>query len=315
MTAPLVSVIMPVFNTGAYLREAVASVLNQRDLAGQAVPPFELIIVDDGSTDPVTLDILNSFSHVPNLRMLRNARGKGAAGARNTGIEAAAGQWISFLDSDDLLFPYALARRWQVACEHPDAAWIAARFRLLRPAPDQGTFESAAALLDMAPPAGPPKMRRLPLPVAAFAAECMVGIMSVLIRRDLVIAQGMFDERLPRSEDYYLWFQCAREHDLWLLEEDVAWYRIHTASLTHGDAPRFLHEERMLELMLGDHAWQPHRRLLVQRLDVVMQDHCYFYRSRRRFQRSLGCALYWLRRRPVHAAAWKELLASGLRFS
>lgn len=307
---------MPVFNTGAYLRDAVASVLGQRPLDGQALPAFELLLVDDGSTDPATLEILESFASHPAVRLLRNARSKGAAGARNTGIEAAAGEWISFLDSDDLLFPYALARRWQVVSTQPEAAWIAARFKLLRPAAGadgQLRFASAGELLAMPAPAAPTTVRRLALPVAEFAAECMVGIMSVLIRRDLVRAKGMFDERLPRSEDYHLWFKCARDHDLWLLEEDVAWYRIHSASLTHGDAPRFLHEERMLGMMLADQQWRPHRELLLKRLDLVLQDHCYFYRGRQRFGLARACAMHWLRRRPLHAPAWKELIASSLR--
>jgi glycosyltransferase involved in cell wall biosynthesis len=318
MTPPQVSVIMPVFNTGAYLREAAASVLEQQALPGQPLPAFELVLVDDGSTDPATLEILHGLQDRPGVRLLRNARSKGAAGARNTGIEAAAGEWISFLDSDDLLFPHALARRWQVACAQPEASWIAARFKLLRPAAGadgQLRFDSASTLLGMPAPAEPPPVRRLDRPVAGFAAECMVGIMSVLIRRDLIRAKGMFDERLPRSEDYYLWFQCARDHDLWLLDEEVAWYRIHSASLTHGDAPRFLHEERMLEIMLADRDWQPHRKLLLQRLDLVLQDHCYFYRGRRRFAQARACAVHWLSRRPLHPAAWKELIASGLRRS
>ncbi len=312
---PLVSVIMPVFNTGAYLCEAVASVLGQQAFHGQALPPFELLLVDDGSTDPATLDILDSLNGQPGVRLMRNGRSKGAAGARNTGIEAAGGAWITFLDSDDLLFPYALARRWQVACAQPEAAWIAARFKLLRPTPagdGQPGFDSAITLLDMPAPTGPPPVRRLEIPVAGFAAECMVGIMSVLIRRDLVRAKGMFDERLPRSEDYHLWFQCARDHDLWLLEEEVAWYRIHAASLTHGDAPRFLHEERMLGMMLADRQWQPHRQLLLKRLDLVMQDHCYFYRGRQRFGQARACAMHWLSQRPLHPPAWKEFIASSL---
>lgn len=320
MDSPVISVIIPVFNTGPYLLEAVASVLQQRALPGVPLPPLEVVVVDDQSTDAVTLTILAQLAQqAPNVRVLRNSRAKGAAGARNTGINHALGHWIGFLDSDDIWFPYALALRWQVVLAEPDARWIAARFELLRPlasADSTAQFAQGAALLaaHSAPPAVEP-VRRLERPVAAFTQECMVGIMTVLIRRDLLQAKGQFHEGLPRSEDYHLWLRCALDTDLWLVPVPIAYYRIHAASLTHGDAPRFLHEERMLQMLLQGPEWQPHALLLLRRFDMVMQDHCYFYRSRRRFERSLGYAWHWVRHRPLRLGAWKQLLASGLRIA
>lgn len=315
MQNPVLSVIMPVFNTGNFLRDAISSVLAQQPLPGASLPELELVVVDDQSTDPGTLAILAEMAADPRVRVLRNQGSKGAAGARNTGIAAARGSWIGFLDSDDIWFPYAVALRWQVLREQPAARWVGARFRLLKPRPGaaQPAYDEAGALMAAAAAPVPLHAQCLERPVAAFADSCLLGIMTVLIRKDLLVSKGLFNEALPRAEDYHLWFQCALDNDLWLVPAEIAYYRIHGGSLTHGDAPRYLHEDGMLALLLRSPAWRGHRALLWRRYDFVMQDHCYFYRGRQRFGTALRCALHWLARRPSSRAAWKELAACSLR--
>ena len=122
-------------------------------------------------------------------------------------------------------------------------------------------------------PMTPVRMER---PVQAFTDSCLIGIMTVLMKRSLLLAKGGFDETLPRSEDYHLWLKCALDNDLWLLEREMALYRIHPNSLTHSKSPRFKHEEVMVGLLMKDPAYESFMPLLVRRLDLVMQDHCYF---------------------------------------
>lgn len=316
MILPEVSIIMPVHNGGAYLREAVLSVLQQLPLGATPVPRFELLVVDDHSDEPLALEVLAEIAGWENVCILHNPRGRGAARARNSGLDAARGTWIAFLDADDLWFPLSLAQRWRVTVEHPEASWVAGRIRLLRAG--ASGFASAAQLTLQCPDAeatarAAAAVRRMSHPVAAFAADCLVIPSTTLIRRRLLNAMGGFEESLRRAEDYHLWFRCAMATDLWMLSGEVAHYRIHAASLTHGDAPRFLHEDQMLALLLATPGWRKHRALLLQRLNLVMQDQCYFYRGRRRYASALWCALCWLRRRPWHAPAWREVLASCLR--
>lgn len=315
MALPEVSIVIPVFNGGAYLRAAVASLLAQQPLPGQVLPACEILVVDDRSDDAHTLSVLDELRGWPRVTVLQSTRSQGPAGARNTGIGAARGDWIAFLDADDLWLPHALGQRWHVAVTHAGASWVAGAFTLLR-ADAHGNFTEPlpsrtgeqAALATTA-------VRRLRRPVAALAADCIVIPTTVLMRRQLLLAKGGFDERLRRAEDYHLWLRCALDNDLWLLPAPVAHYRIHPASLTHGDAPRFLHEDRMLSLLMDSRRWQPHRPLLLQRYDLVMQDHCWFYRGRRRHGAAVRCALQWLRLRPFKAAAWRELVASGMQRS
>lgn len=99
---PLISIIMPVYNS-AWLKEAVASVL------AQSYDRFELVLVDDQSTNPQTLAALAEAAGDPRVKLIRNTRNLGISGATNIGIEAALGDYIAFMDHDDLLHPDALA--------------------------------------------------------------------------------------------------------------------------------------------------------------------------------------------------------------
>lgn len=100
---PQFSIVMPAFNAELYIATAIQSVL------GQTFQSYELLIVDDGSAD-LTLSIASSFSKSdPRVKILCNKYDKGAAGARNTAIDAALGRFISFLDSDDFWGPNVLA--------------------------------------------------------------------------------------------------------------------------------------------------------------------------------------------------------------
>ncbi len=112
MAVPIpVSVIIPTYNRAGLVQEAVASVLAQtwRD--------FEVLVVDDGGSDGTDAALAPYASR---LRLLRRESRGGVSAARNTGIEAARGEWLAFLDSDDLWLPEKLARQMAYLAAHPD---------------------------------------------------------------------------------------------------------------------------------------------------------------------------------------------------
>ena len=108
--APWVSVIIPTYNRAALVAEALASV------QAQTYRDFEIVVVDDGGTDGTAA----ALAEWREVKVLRHSRRRGVSAARNTGINAARGQWLAFLDSDDLWLPDKLARQIAYLTTRPD---------------------------------------------------------------------------------------------------------------------------------------------------------------------------------------------------
>lgn len=109
---PQISIIIPTYNRKSHLGRALESVW------GQTESSYEVIVIDDGSTDGTT-EWLHS-SH-PQVRVIQLSDNQGAAAARNVGIRQAKGQWIAFLDSDDQWLPDYLEAQTQALKQHPDS--------------------------------------------------------------------------------------------------------------------------------------------------------------------------------------------------
>ncbi len=193
---PDVSVIVPTYNRRAMVREAVASVLAQRDAH------FELIVVDDGSTDG-TSEMLSGLSRVTVERTER----RGPAAARNHGVALARAPLIAFLDSDDLWAPDKLVRQLAFMREFPDCAisqtdevWIRDGRRVN------------------------PGLRHLKRAGDIFLDSlqtCLISPSAVILKTDLFRALGGFDEDLAAAEDYDLWLHILVDHEAGLLDEPL----------------------------------------------------------------------------------------------
>lgn len=136
----MVSVIMPVHNGAQFLREAIESAL------AQDYTPVEIIVVDDGSTD-ATPQILASFgSRIRHIRQTNS----GAAAARNAALQASRGEYLAFLDADDLWLPQKLRVQIDYLGSHPDVDLVASSWKVLSETADAVTLrdsiESATAL-------------------------------------------------------------------------------------------------------------------------------------------------------------------------
>lgn len=191
---PLVSVIIPTFNRGWILQEAIDSVL------AQDYVNFELIVVDDGSTDN-TAEILSGYRDRITVLAQRN---QGVSAARNRGIQAAAGELIAFLDSDDLWLPPKLSRQVEFFNDRRDALicqteeiWIRNGIRVNPKIRHQK-------------PSGMIFNRSLEL--------CLVSPSAVIIRRRLFDHVGFFDENLPACEDYDLWLRVSCRYPVYLID-------------------------------------------------------------------------------------------------
>jgi glycosyltransferase involved in cell wall biosynthesis len=193
-----VSVIIPTYNRAALAREAVASVL------AQSFRDFEVVVVDDGSSDH-TVEALAPYAAQVRLRRREN-RG-GVSAARNTGIAAARGEWLAFLDSDDLWLPEKLARQMAYLAEHPERqicqteeTWVRRGVRVNQPR----THRKIGGRLFF------PSLER-----------CMVSPSAVLLYRRLIELHGGFDEDLPAAEDYEMWLRLSWRYEIGLVSEPL----------------------------------------------------------------------------------------------
>ena len=191
---PQVSVIIPTYNRARIIKEAVDSVL------AQDFKDFELIVVDDGSTDN-TSSVLAPYGDDIRIHFQEN---KGVSAARNRGIAEASGQFIAFLDSDDLWLPQKLTTQVEFFNQTPDAlicqteeVWIRNGIRVnpkkRHKKPSGMIFEPSLAL-------------------------CLVSPSAVMIRRELLDSAGGFDETLPVCEDYDLWLRISSRFPVYLIE-------------------------------------------------------------------------------------------------
>src|SRR5712692_4293853 len=123
-SSPTVSVVIPVYNGERYLAEAISSVLDQ------TYKNFELIVVDDGSTDQ-SAAVVRSFTD-DRIRYLYQSNG-GASKARNLGVAASRGTVIAFLDSDDVWLPHKLERQIDCLASHKDVGAVYCWYEVLEP--------------------------------------------------------------------------------------------------------------------------------------------------------------------------------------
>jgi glycosyltransferase involved in cell wall biosynthesis len=192
-----VSVIIPTFNRAQWVGEAIQSVLEQH------TAEFEVIVVDDGSSDD-TADVLKLFSD--KIRVLTQTN-RGVSAARNAGIAAAGGDLIAFLDSDDLWLAGKLSAQIEFFRTHPgalicqtDEIWVRNGVRVnprQRHRKPQGDFFERSLQL------------------------CLVSPSAVMMRRTLFDVVGFFDENLPACEDYDLWLRVACRYPVYLIDQPL----------------------------------------------------------------------------------------------
>jgi glycosyltransferase involved in cell wall biosynthesis len=171
-----ISVVIPYYNRMRYISAALQSVFSQ------TVAPLEVLVVDDGSA-PEQARFLQQF--VPRVQVLRLDRNRGPAAARNTGIHAARGGLIAFLDSDDLWEPDKLEVQLRHLRDNPDCAGVHTAIRSFYP-------DGREAVSDPLPP-------RLTLRDALY--QNIIRVQSLLIRTEVLRAVGGFDPRLRLCED------------------------------------------------------------------------------------------------------------------
>jgi glycosyltransferase involved in cell wall biosynthesis len=196
---------MPAFNAEPYICESIESVL------GQSYPNIELIVINDGSTDNTG----EAISHLMNSITYIETKNQGVSAARNLGIEQAKGEWIAFLDADDIWFANKLQLQFDgldgCVWSYTDSYYLGEQY--------------------------PNKTRRSDLSVLlvgnifnALLTENIITTSSVLLKKSILQNAGCFDETLEALEDWKLWLDIAKEHPISYVNSPLLKYRVYPGS-------------------------------------------------------------------------------------
>lgn len=208
----VVSVVIPAYNSGRFIAEAIESVLAQGGCE------LELLVVDDGSTDE-TAEVVARYGSTVTLIRQANA---GAAVARNTGMRAARGQYVAFLDADDVWLPGKLAAQIAHLERHPEVSLSCTRWKLLHP-DASGDYAIDPRLPDCSVSGAP---SHTAVTYADLLLDCHVWTSTVLMRRELIDQVGGFNTALRRGQDYDYWLRASRLTPIHRLDATLALYRM-----------------------------------------------------------------------------------------
>lgn len=207
------SVIIPNYNQQIYVQKAIQSVLDQtcRD--------FELIVVDDGSTD-ASRSVIEKFKDRVKIICQEN---KGLAAARNIGIQAARGEFVSFLDADDIWLPTYLETILSLITEHSGASIYYSRAQSID---NQGN-----ALPQIFGASIHPVNTRADMFETLLKANYLIPS-TITARKDVIADAGYFDQTLSACEDWDLWLRIAPDHQFVGTNKILVRYRVHSESLS-----------------------------------------------------------------------------------
>jgi glycosyltransferase involved in cell wall biosynthesis len=206
---PKVTVVIPVYNREKYVRDAIASIL------AQTFTDFELLVIDDGSTDG-SQEVVRSYCD-PRIRLVCNETNQGIPKTRNTGIRLARGEYLAFLDSDDWACPERLMKQVAFLDDHPD-------------------YVAVGAWIEWMDEEGRPlgRIKRKAVSPEEIAAQRLFrsGIEnSASMARTVVLRNYGHQEQFDISEDFDLWSRIAAQHKLATLPEVLGRRRIHSGQI------------------------------------------------------------------------------------
>jgi glycosyltransferase involved in cell wall biosynthesis len=231
MPAPQVSVVLPTRNRSAMLRKSLLSGLDQDGIR------LEVIVVDDGSSD----DTAEQLAQIDDQRLtvLGDHPPQGVARARNAAIERARGEWIAFLDDDDLWAPGYLRAQLDTAAEQELSLCYSGRIEI----------DERGEVINNAHAPQPRQLAR-----RLLANNAIGGPTGVIVRAELLARIGRFDERLSALADWDLWIRATRGGRAGACAEPLVAHRNHPTRMMVADAAEIMAEFELLREKHGDAA-------------------------------------------------------------
>ncbi|MEW5977998.1 MAG: glycosyltransferase [Acidobacteriota bacterium] len=308
---PDVSVVIPCRNYGVYLNDAIRSVLGQEGFSRAS----EIIVVDDGSSEDSTLQILDYWRHRrERVRIVENHGLNGIGAARNRGVSVAGCSWLAFLDADDVWLPGALEERWMALDRFPQAEWIAADFHLWH---EDGSLSKGGyfangdlsrEILREAYRSGQPQL--MPKPVAHFVMTSLAWTGTVMVKKYLLESLGGFDCTLQRAQDLHMWVRLAAVSDLLFVPKPTALYRQHQASVSHRHEEPESWSILAYSKLLSDPKLTGFRPAIRKKMAYFHAQNAYFHRQCSQKSKAVMAAAAAVRYDPLRLQLWKNLLAT-----
>lgn len=234
VTLPLVSVIVPAYNCAQFLPEALDSILSQH------YPNLEIIVVDDGSSDG---SAENAEAYGSPVTVIRQ-KNQGPAAARNRGVRESHGEYLAFLDGDDVWLPGKLLAQMEYFASHKDVGIVYGNFKRWG-MNEAGDYPPKEAFITPQPNGGIDNNEPGWIYHKLLLGN-IVHIISAVIPRSLFDTLGGIDESLRVGEDYDFWLRASRLVQAHKLAIDVALYRTNPGSTTH--IPRSINNEQVVLL-------------------------------------------------------------------
>lgn len=212
---PVISVIMPVFNSNhTYLKEAVNSIINQ------SFSDFELIIVDDGSSNSATLSCLDSFTD-PRIKLTKFKTNQGTSAARNYGLEHADGKYIALMDSDDISKPNRFSEQVKYLDEHQECGLVAGMVNVI--GNDKKHFAEFPYISS-----------QKDIESFLLFKGCCFCNSSVIFRKSVIESNNLrYNSKFDGVEDYEFWCQFVGKTNFTILKQKLVDYRYHFENITH----------------------------------------------------------------------------------
>ena len=205
---PLISVIMPAYNASAFINDSIESFIQQD------YPSKELIIIDDGSTDNLFKKVEQLLQRHPNINFFRQEN-SGVSAARNNGIHKAKGDWVAFLDADDIWYKTKLSNQWESmeneVWSHTDSHYFGIGYEHRPKRSDLSQMAEGEVFWPL-------------------LKENFITTSSVLVKKDILFNAGGFDEKLKALEDWSLWLAIAEKYPLCYVPKPLLSYRVHKSS-------------------------------------------------------------------------------------
>lgn len=288
MNAPLVSIVIPVYNGADFLAQAIESAL------AQSYPHREVLVINDGSTDGgATAAVAKQFAGA--IRYLEQPNG-GVASALNRGIREMQGELFSWLSHDDVYYPHKLASQIEFLAAQPQGTCLYADFDVI---------DAAGNLLrtERVPHCEPPALR------AMLVADYPIHGCTTLIPRACFDKLGMFDEHLRTTQDYDFWFRLATHFPMVHMAEVLIQSREHVHQGSRMIPGRYEENDRLYVRMLDELAPS---ELAAARPDLAPWE-AYAWLAQRlaRYKRfTLPARHAWnLAKREAQQAGWQARLA------